>query len=104
MANSIEKTGKTDDFIFSSTATKALVDEVLNIAQYDCNIILQGETGVGKEKVLDLIHKNSIRKNKPCIKINCATIQENLAESEFFGYAAGAFLPVSYPGKMPAFL
>lgn len=99
IATSIEKTGKTDDFIFSSSATKALVDEVLNIAQYDCNIILQGETGVGKEKVLDLIHKNSIRKNKPCIKINCATIQENLAESEFFGYAAGSFTGAQATGK-----
>lgn len=99
IAASIEKNRKIDDFIFSSSATKALLDEVLNIAQYDCNIILQGETGVGKEKVLDLIHKNSIRKNKPCIKINCATIQENLAESEFFGYAAGSFTGAQATGK-----
>lgn len=99
IAASIEKTGKTDDFIFSSSATKVLVDEVLNIAQYDCNVILQGETGVGKEKILDLIHKNSIRKNKPCIKINCATIHENLAESEFFGYEAGSFTGAQATGK-----
>lgn len=99
IATSIENIGKTDDFIFSSSATKALVDEVLNIAQYDCNIIIQGETGVGKEKILDLIHKNSIRKNKLCIKINCATIQENLAESEFFGYTPGAFTGAQATGK-----
>lgn len=95
----VEKNGKIDNFIFSSAATKALVDEALNIAQYDCNIILQGETGVGKEKILDLIHKNSIRKNKSCIKINCATIQENLAESEFFGYEAGSFTGAQASGK-----
>lgn len=94
-----EKNGKIDDFIFGSATMKSLIDEALNIAQYDCNIILQGETGVGKEKILDLIHKNSIRKNKPCIKINCATIQESLAESEFFGYAAGSFTGAQATGK-----
>ncbi|HYE68969.1 MAG TPA: sigma 54-interacting transcriptional regulator [Anaerovoracaceae bacterium] len=99
IAVSAEKNGRIDDFIFSSSTTKALVDDALNIAQYDCNIILQGETGVGKEKILDLIHKNSIRKNKPCIKINCATIQESLAESEFFGYAAGSFTGAQASGK-----
>lgn len=99
LTTSMEKSGRLDDFIFSSPTTKSLVDEVLNIAQYDCSVILQGETGVGKEKILDLIHKNSIRKNKPCIKINCATIQESLAESEFFGYEAGAFTGAQSSGK-----
>ncbi len=96
---SIDKTGKAGDFVFSSPATGALVGEVLNIAEYDCNVILQGETGVGKEKVMELIHKNSARKNKPCVKINCATIHENLAESEFFGYEAGAFTGAQAAGK-----
>lgn len=95
----MEKTGKADDFVFSSAATETLVNEVLNIADYDCNVILQGETGVGKEKIMELIHKNSARKNKPCVKINCATIQENLAESEFFGYEAGSFTGAQATGK-----
>lgn len=95
----IEKAGKTDDFIFGSPATEALLGEVINISGFDCNVILQGETGVGKEKILELIHKNSMRKNKPCIKINCATIQENLAESEFFGYEAGSFTGAQASGK-----
>lgn len=95
----MEKTGKADDFIFGSTATETLIDEVLNIADYDCNVILQGETGVGKEKIMELIYKNSARKNKPCVKINCATIQENLAESEFFGYEAGSFTGAQTTGK-----
>lgn len=96
---SLERSGKAADFIFSSPVMESLVDEVLNIADYDCNMILQGETGVGKEKVLELIHKNSARKNKPCVKINCATIQENLAESEFFGYEAGSFTGAQASGK-----
>ncbi|HWQ79671.1 MAG TPA: sigma 54-interacting transcriptional regulator, partial [Anaerovoracaceae bacterium] len=99
LPHSFDKTGKAADFIFSSPATEALVDEVLNIAEYDCNVILQGETGVGKEKILELIYKNSARKNKPCVKINCATIQENLAESEFFGYEAGSFTGAQAAGK-----
>lgn len=91
--------GKNDDFVYQSRVTKRLVDEVMNIAKYDCNVIIQGETGVGKEKILSLIHQNSERHANACIKINCATIQESLAESEFFGYEAGAFTGAGTSGK-----
>lgn len=90
---------KIDDFIYMSDVTESMVEEVLNVARYDCNVIIQGETGVGKEKVFDLLHENSPRKGKPCVKINCATIQESLAESEFFGYEKGAFTGASNDGK-----
>lgn len=88
-----------DDFIYMSPTTETMVEEVLNVAQYDCNVIIQGETGVGKERVFNLIHQNSPRRGKPCIKINCATIQENLAESEFFGYEKGSFTGAQASGK-----
>lgn len=88
-----------EDFIYMSPVTAALVENTLNVAKYDCNVIIQGETGVGKEKILNLLHQNSPRKGKPCIKINCATIQENLAESEFFGYEKGAFTGAHAGGK-----
>ena len=88
-----------DDFIFMSPVTAELVDTALNVAKYDCNVIIQGETGVGKEKILNILHQNSPRKSKPCIKINCATIQENLAESEFFGYEKGSFTGARDQGK-----
>lgn len=88
-----------DGFIYMSPVTECMVEEVLNVAQYDCNVIIQGETGVGKEKVFNLIHQNSPRRGKPCIKINCATIQENLAESEFFGYEKGSFTGAQSSGK-----
>ncbi len=91
--------GKIDEFVFQSMVTRSMVEDVLNIAKYDCNVIIQGETGVGKEKVLALIHQNSERCGNPCIKINCATIQENLAESEFFGYEGGAFTGAQSSGK-----
>lgn len=91
--------GREDDFVYQSKVTKSMVTEVMNVAKYDCNVIIQGETGVGKEKVLSLIHQNSDRSLKPCIKINCATIAENLAESEFFGYESGAFTGAASSGK-----
>lgn len=88
-----------DDFVYQSPVTRAMVEEALNVAQYDCNVIIQGETGVGKEKVFNIIHQNSPRQGKPCIRINCATIQENLAESEFFGYEKGSFTGAQSTGK-----
>lgn len=92
-------TGRAGDFIYQSPVTARMVEEVMNIAKYDCNVIIQGETGTGKEKVLSIIHQNSERHAMPCVKINCATIHENLAESEFFGYEPGSFTGASSAGK-----
>ncbi len=90
---------KIHDFIYMSPVTANMISEALNVAQYDCNVIIQGETGVGKEKVFNLINQNSPRRSQACVKINCATIQENLAESEFFGYEKGAFTGAQVSGK-----
>ena len=97
--NASEIAERIEDFVYRSSVTRRMLDEALNVAQYDCNVIIQGETGAGKEKVFDIIHQNSPRKGKPCVKINCATIQENLAESEFFGYEKGAFTGAQAAGK-----
>ncbi|NLY81606.1 MAG: sigma 54-interacting transcriptional regulator [Clostridiales bacterium] len=93
------KASEIDGFIYSSKVTKAMLDEVISVAKFDCNVIIQGETGTGKEMVLKLMHQNSNRSNQPCIKINCATIQEGLAESEFFGYESGSFTGALNSGK-----
>jgi len=92
-----------DDYAFSSPKTREMLDSVLNIAKYDCNVIIQGETGSGKEKVFDIIHSYSQRNDKPCIRINCATIQPALAESEFFGYEKGSFTGALSEGKIGYF-
>ncbi len=97
--NAKTATRQIDGFLYMSPVTEEMVADALNIAKYDCNVIIQGETGVGKERIFDLIHQNSTRRSKPCIKINCATIQENLAESEFFGYEKGSFTGASASGK-----
>ena len=93
------RVAKLDDFVYMSPVTDDLINETLNVAKYDCNVIIEGETGTGKEKIMEIIHKNSSRNGNPCIKVNCATIQENLAESEFFGYDAGAFTGANREGK-----
>jgi PAS domain S-box-containing protein len=75
----------------------------LRIAQYDVNVLLLGESGVGKTKLSEIIHKASSRANKPFISINCGSIPENLLESELFGYERGAFSGASEKGKLGQF-
>jgi transcriptional regulator with PAS, ATPase and Fis domain len=94
--------GRIGGFVYASERMKAVLDEAMNVAGYDCNVVIIGETGVGKEKVLSLIHNNSDRRLNPCVRINCAAVPESLAESEFFGYEAGAFTG-SAPGGKPGY-
>ena len=67
-------------------------------AQFNSNILLQGESG-GKERFAEYIFEKSYRNNKAFIKINCASIPENLLESELFGYEPGAFSGADSKGK-----
>lgn len=75
-----------EDFVCESRAMAAVLDEMLTVAKYDCNILIAGDMGVGKETVANIIHKHSNRKVHPFIKVNCASIAPNLIEGEFFGY------------------
>lgn len=68
-----------------------LIDTIKKIAAYDVSILILGESGTGKELVARTIHKNSKRKDGPFISIDCATLPDNLVESELFGYEKGAF-------------
>ncbi len=67
------------------------VETALSVIDSDATILIQGETGTGKELIADFIQKNSNRKDKPYIKINCGAIPETLIEAELFGYEKGAF-------------
>ena len=88
-----------EDFVCESRAMATVLDEILTVAKYDCNVLITGDTGVGKEKVANIIHKNSNRKMQPFIKVNCASISPTLIESEFFGYEKGAFTGANSSGK-----
>ena len=92
-----------EGFICESRAMAATLDEILSVAKYDCNVLIMGETGVGKEKVASIIQKNSSRKMQPFVKINCASIAESLIESELFGYEKGSFTGANPMGKKGLF-
>lgn len=87
------------DIIIRSTKMKEIVNLAIRVAGVDSTVILQGESGVGKEKIAEIIRDNSDRKDKPFIKVNCGAIPENLLESELFGYEAGAFTGAKKEGK-----
>ena len=93
----IEHTG----IIGSSKSIRDIFDAIKRVAPTTTTILINGETGTGKELVAEAIHRNSPRKNNPLIKINCAAIAETLMESELFGYEKGAFTgaAISKPGK-----
>lgn len=79
------------------------VEMAFHVAGVDSNVLILGETGVGKELIAQLIHRVSKRAKQPFIKINCGAIPQNLLESEFFGYEAGAFTGASKEGKLGLF-
>ncbi len=78
-------------FVFRSEKIVELLESVDRIAESDVPILIQGETGVGKEVLAELVHEKSPRLDQPLIKVNCAALPETLLESELFGYEKGAF-------------
>lgn len=73
---------------------RAIIDE---IAKTNITVLIKGESGTGKELLAQTIHTNSPRKEKPFVKVNCATIPKDLLESELFGYEKKGLLrgPIS---------
>ena len=81
--------------IGSSSQMLGLIERLKRIAPTDATVLIQGETGTGKELVAQAIHQNSPRKNKPFVALNCAALSENILESELFGHVRGAFTDAS---------
>jgi len=92
-----------EELIVQSPAMKKVVELAIRVAQASCNVLITGETGVGKGVIANLIHHTSSRCNNPFIKINCAAIPGTLLESELFGYESGAFSGAQKGGKVGLF-
>jgi DNA-binding NtrC family response regulator len=83
------------DIIGSDPALLNVLDQASQVAPFDTSVLIQGETGTGKEKVASCIHELSSRFSKPFIKINCAVLPPTLVESELFGHEKGSFTGAS---------
>ena len=88
------------DMVFKSASMQRLWTLMQNTANTKANILITGETGVGKSAIAKTIHKMSNRADGPFIEVNCAVLHENLIESELFGYEKGAFTGAASGGKI----
>jgi PAS domain S-box-containing protein len=86
-------------FIARSPCMQKALRHAVKVSSVDSTVLLQGESGVGKELFADIIHKYSERAAKPLVKINCGAIPEPLLEAELFGYEKGAFTGAQAKGK-----
>lgn len=93
----------TPEMVAEDPATLNLLRVVGRAALLDTVVLIQGETGVGKERIASYIHERSPRARKNFIRVNCGAIPENLAESELFGYERGAFTGANREGKAGLF-
>ncbi len=84
-----------ENIIGSSPQMQELFAEIRRISMFDVSVLLLGETGTGKEMAASAIHWESARSDKPFVPIDCASLPENLIESELFGHEKGAFTGAS---------
>jgi PAS domain S-box-containing protein len=97
----ISKKRTLDDIISMNSQMQQIISLLPSIAESDCNVLIQGPSGSGKELFAQVIHNLSSRKYGPYIKINCAALPAQLLESELFGYEKGAFTDAKHdkPGQ-----
>ncbi|MDR3621179.1 MAG: sigma 54-interacting transcriptional regulator [Paludisphaera borealis] len=79
------------DVVGASPALGAVLEQVDLVGPTEANVLILGESGVGKELIARAVHDRSRRRDGPMIKVNCASVPRDLFESEFFGHAKGAF-------------
>jgi two-component system response regulator AtoC len=87
----IQKESQFESILAKSQAMTDIFRTITKIADFKTTVLIQGESGVGKELVARAVHSRSSRKNHPFVPINCGAIPENLLESELFGHRKGAF-------------
>ncbi len=79
------------NIIGSSAAMQEVFDLIAQVSGSEATVLIRGESGTGKELIAHAIHYNSMRSDKPFIKVNCAALPETIIESELFGHEKGAF-------------
>jgi len=92
-----------EDILGSSSSTNKLRKDILRSACTNSTVLIQGETGTGKELVAHALHGESLRAHHPFVKLNCGAIPSELIESELFGYEEGAFTGAKRKGKKGKF-
>jgi formate hydrogenlyase transcriptional activator len=92
-AHGDEQEGRNDfeGMVGSSAALRGVLDQIRTVAPTDSTVLIEGETGTGKELIAHAIHTLSSRRGRPFVKLNCAAIPLGLLESELFGHEKGAF-------------
>jgi len=78
-------------FVGESEAMQRVYTRIKQVAPTDSTVLINGQSGTGKELVAKAIHKNSLRSNKPFVAVDCTSLVENLLESELFGHVKGSF-------------
>lgn len=94
---------KLSDIKGCSPAFQRVIDDLREYANTDANLLIEGETGVGKELFAQSVHNLSRRRTKPFVAINCSALPESLLETELFGYDEGAFTGARRGGKIGLF-
>ena len=82
--------------IGDSPAMRQIMGDVARVAKSNASIFIHGESGTGKEVIAQAIHDQSLRSQRPFIKVNCAAVPDTLIESEFFGHEKGAFTGANF--------
>ena len=80
-----------EEIIGQSTPMRQLLRKIEQVAPTEATVLIQGETGTGKELLARAVHNRSLRKGRPLVKVNCGSIPSGLVESELFGHERGAF-------------
>lgn len=91
LRKTIEENAMKVQFVGESPQIQKVLNQVKIVAPLNMTVIIQGESGTGKDLIAQMIHNMSPRKNNPFVAIDCGSIPESLAESELFGYEKGAF-------------
>ncbi|EJR56304.1 PAS domain S-box protein [Bacillus cereus VD115] len=95
----LRETYEYEGLIFKSIAMQKIIETIKKVSVVDSTVLVLGETGVGKSRLVRHLHEVSHRKNESFYEINCAALPTNLIESELFGYSGGSFTGANREGK-----